>query len=234
MPEMQSINSGENADLQTEKEEVATSTNSNEEQVANPPSQNSQSEEQSIDATAMLELEETLKSLPAEEVLRYQRELSAEMGENLFEGPIGELFKKYKPALNDRQTKVKNVANLMKNSKKPENQSVAKTNKTESEEISNLRNENLKSKIQLELIRNGVSDEFLEEATLVAQAKVKDVKDIAKVTDIASKFAKFSSNQRVVPQIQKTSIEIGGKSEELTPGQKAVKFLRSRNPNGYK
>ena len=30
------------------------------------------------------------------------------------------------------------------------------------------------------------------------------------------------------------SIEIGGKSEELTPGQKAVKFLRSRNPNGYK
>lgn len=176
---------------------------------------------------ALMELEETLKTLPPEEVLKYQRELSIEMKENLFQGEIGELFKKYKPKTpQNRQDKVKNVARLMKNNKKTDIQPNLTQNGNE-----NLKTELLKSKIELELVKQGVSQEFLEDASIIAMAKIKDVSELDKCKDIANRFSQISHQG---PTMQRTSISVGGGNKELTDAEKAIQFLKKKFPKGYK
>ena len=176
---------------------------------------------------ALLELEETLKTLPPEEVLKYQRELSIEMKENLFQGEIGELFKKYKPkSPQNRQDKVKNVARLMKNSKKTDIQPNPIEKGSE-----DLKAELLKSKIELELVKQGISQEFLEDASIIAMAKIKDVNELEKCKEIADKFSQFSHQG---PTMQRTSISVGGGNKELTDAEKAIQFLKKKFPKGYK
>lgn len=178
---------------------------------------------------AMLELEETLKSLKPEEVQRYQRELSAEMGENLFTGKIGELFKQYKPQYAERKEKVKNVASLFKSKEKPQQETSAKTDEQ------NIKSELLKTKVELELVKQGVPATFLEEATIVALSKIKDASELDKLQDVSSKFAALNTKPTVAEPIPaKTSVGIGDKKNDMTEGEKAIAFLKKLNPKGFK
>lgn len=153
-------------------------------------------------ADALAKIEEALKVLPPEEVQKYQRELSVSMKQNLFEGEFGKLFNKYK---------------------EPEKPS-------KSDEA--FKNELLNKDIELALVKAGVSEDFIEEALIVARAKIKDASELSKVKDVAAKFVTLKATAPQIPD--KTSIEIGEKKEDLTDGEKAVAFLRSRNPKGFR
>lgn len=188
-------------------------------------------EDEKIDEhkAVMLQIEDVLKSLEPDEVLKYQRELSAETGENLFEGEIGDLFKKYKPTLN-REQKVKNVAELIKSNKKTD------TATKPIEKDMGLEQELLTAKIKLQLFQNGVSNEYLEDATIVALSKIKDSSELEKCKEIAVRYSGLKSKENAeVPQRDThTSIPVGERDQDMTEGEKAVAFLKKLNPNGYK
>lgn len=206
----------------TEISEIVTENADTSEVVSNSQPQT----EIDSNKLALIELEETLKTLPPEEVLKYQRELSIEMKENLFQGEIGELFKKYKPkSPQNRQDKVKNVARLMKSNKKADVQSNLTQNGND-----NLKTELLKSKIELELVKQGVSQEYLEDASIIAMAKIKDVSELAKCKDIANRFSQIAQQSTM----QRTSISVGEGNKELTDAEKAIQFLKKKFPKGYK
>lgn len=153
-------------------------------------------------------LESVLKEIKPEDVKQFQRDLSKEIKTNLFDGAVSKIFEKYKP----KETTDKNV------------------------EISNndseLKKELLKTKISLELVKNGVSDEYMEEAIIVAEAKIKSDTELNEVSNIAKKFSALGNKTSAPPT--RTGIAIGDKTENLTAGEKAVQFLRRRNPAGFK
>ncbi len=176
------------------------------------------------DAT-LLELEEVLKGLPPEDVLKFQREISAELKQNLFTGEIGDLFNKYKPTLS-REEQVKHVADLLRGNKKP-------TETAKPIERDNaMEQELLTAKIKLELVRQGVGEDYLEDATIVALSKVKNTDELEKCKSIAERFSSLS--HRVPPQEVHSTIPVGEREKDMTEGEKAVAFLKSRNPKGFK
>ena len=199
-------------------------------------SQATQTKGSAINEAAMFEIEETLKGLDPKEVLQFQRELSAERGENLFVGKIGELFNKYKPKATERTEKVKSLAAALKQADKtvtaptpaPAPQETVKGDEPNPNE------ELLKAKVELELMKNGVSNDFLEEATIVAMSKVKSLDELSKVGEVANKFAKFNRTNDTTPPLPRTSVGIGDHKDDMTVGQKAVAYLRSKNPRGWK
>ncbi len=191
---------------------------------------NSQPQEEKTETdTTLLELEEVLKGLEPGEVLKFQREISAELGQNLFEGEIGELFKKYKPSLT-KEEQVKNVADLLKGKK------TATETAKPTEMENSIEKELLTEKIKFKLFKNGVSEEFLEDATTIALTKIKNETELDKCEEIATRYAKLNQpvkSQTIIPESQKT-IPIGEHEEGLTEGEKAVRFLKKLNPKGFK
>lgn len=184
------------------------------------------------------ELEEVLKTLKPEDVLRYQRELSTEMKANLFNGDIGKIFAKYKPSVAETG-KVKEMAELLKKQvppKEPKTKAKAEVKKPDPKEpvpaTTSANDELLKTKIELELLKQGVSAEFLEEATIVASAKVKSIADLAKIGEVSAKFIGLTKLPQ--PPQSKVGVAVGEQKRDLTEGQKAVEFLRSKNPKGFK
>jgi len=192
----------------------------------------------SVSEAALFEIEETLKGLDPKEVLQFQRELSAERGENLFVGKVGELFNKYKPKATERAEKVKSLAAALKQADKPASTPTPAPAPIPQETVKgnepNPNEELLKAKVELELIKNGVSNDFLEEATIVAMSKVKSLNELSKVNEVANKFAKFGKTGDAPAIPPRTSVGIGEHKDEMTEGEKAVAYLRSKNPNGWK
>lgn len=213
-------------ELEEQKPAEAEQVDANQDQAA----ANSQlpTEESQTDTNAtLLELEEVLKGLEPSEVLKFQREISAELGQNLFEGEIGELFKKYKPNLT-REQQVKNVADLLRGNKKTE-ETAKPTGGVEDKE-----QELLTAKIKLELYKKGVSEEYLEDATTIALTKIKSDAELEKCGEIATRYAKLSTKPIAPRQDTQTTIPVGERDKDMTEGEKAVAFLKKLNPKGYK
>lgn len=212
-------------DLEEPKSEMAEQIEENQEKDVG----NSQPQEEKTETdTTLLELEEVLKGLKPDEVLKFQREISAEIGQNLFEGEIGELFKKYKPNLT-KEEQVKNVADLLKGKK-------TATETAKSTEVENsTEKELLTTKIKFELYKKGVSEEFLEDATTIALTKIKSETELDKCGEIATRYAKLNQpvKSQTIPESQKT-IPVGERDKDMTEGEKAVAFLKKLNPKGYK
>lgn len=206
-----------------QKEEVPTKAD-----VANN-SQATKPKVETISQAAMFEIEEVLKGLDPNEVLQFQRELSAERGQNLFSGEIGKLFSKYKPKATERSDKVKSLAAMLRKSDKPA--LVPEVQQTVKGDEPNL--ELLKAKVELELVKSGVPQEFLEEATIVAMSKVKSLNELSKANEVANKFAKFKASGTVSTPLR-TSVGIGDNRQAMTEAEKAVAYLRSKNPKGWK
>lgn len=223
--------SQENDEVKTAEEAQASETAEQDAEPTKQAEDNSQPQQQSDpkETAAMLELEEILKGLEPDDVLKYQRELSAEMGENLFEGEIGDLFKKYKPQLT-REQKVKSMASLLK-SDKPAVESAKTTQQDEG-----IKRELLEAKIKLELISNGVSKDYLDDAATVAMAKIKDANNLDACKEIATRYSVLSKarNETIPTPPPRTSIVVGENKDEMSEGEKAVAFLKKRNPNGFK
>lgn len=194
-------------------------------------SQATKPEAETISQAAMFEIEETLKELDPNDVLKFQRELSAERGQNLFIGKIGELFNKYKPKATERSDKVKSLAAMLKQADKPA--LAPTTQQTVKGNEPNLNTELLQAKVELELVKNGVPQEFLEEATIVAMSKVKSLGELSKASEVANKFAVLkTSSAPAVPS--RTSVGIGENRQDMTEAEKTVAYLRNKNPNGWK
>lgn len=212
-------------ELEEQKSAEAEQVDANKEQVAEnsqPPKEEPQTETN----PALIELEEVLRGLEPNEVLKFQREISAELGQNLFEGEVGELFKKYKPNLT-REQQVKNVADLLRGNKKTEE--TAKI----TEGLDDKGQELLTAKIKLELYRKGVDDEFLEDATTIALTKIKSEEELDKCGEIASRYAKLNHTQSPRQETQRT-VPVGERERDMTEGEKAVAFLKKLNPKGFK
>lgn len=213
-------------DTEEQKADEAVAAKQDSEKVAED-SQPSKEEPKTETNSILLELEEVIKGLDPGEVLKFQREISAELGQNLFEGEIGELFKKYKPNLT-REQQVKNVADLIRSNKKTEE--TAK----EPEVDNSLKQELLTTKIKLELYKKGVSEDFIDDATTVALSKIKDESELEKCGEIAGRYSKLKAILNTYPQDTQKTITVGEREKDMTEGEKAVAFLKKLNPKGYK
>ena len=170
----------------------------------------------------LAKIEEEISKLPPEQVQEFQRNLSNKAKQNLFQGEVGELFKKYKSLVEKDDGA----------SQQPQQQPQQPQAPDQSKEVEALREQLLKAKIENELIKHGVSGEFLEEATIVAQSKVKTEAELEKVKDISTKFS--SLKQSAPPPPAQTSAVVGGGRRLINEGEAAVDFLKRLNPKGFK
>ena len=176
---------------------------------------------------ALIEIEKALQDTPPDEVELFQKELSKLLKVDLLTNPkASELFAKYKPTtLGDKAQAV--VDKLTSKVEQPV-------------EPMDIQLELLKTRVELELLKNGCPQEWLEDAVILSLSKVKNASDLTSVKAVATKYAGIQDKQAttitttttMIPA--RTSASIGEKKDDLTDGERAVAYLKKKYPKDFK
>jgi|GEM_PF-5506610 len=223
------------ADTNTNPKESASeqdkSTTTQNADATKASTQEPESKQEPLDTQALGEIENALKDMSPGEVVQFQRELSKALKLDLFADKGAKaLFDKYDPSVQARAEKAKAVVDKITADKKDAGDATAQPQATDTA------NELLRTKVELELLKSGCPQNWLDDAVVIAMNKVKDVKDLTAVKAIASKYAGINAsggqpNQPPMPT--RTSAGIGDKGAEMTQSERDIAFLRKNNPEWF-
>lgn len=181
-----------------------------------------------LDEKDLIEIEQALKDLDTDEIDVFRDELASLLGQDLLKDrKFVDLLDKYKP--NVAVDKAKLVVEKLDASK------------VDDVPQHDYAQELLRVKIENELLKNNCPKEWLDDAVVVALSKVKDKSDLSGVKEVAGRYSKLNSDNNTThihtntTTHTRTSASIGGQNtRDLTDGERAVEYLRKKNPTMFK
>jgi hypothetical protein len=178
-----------------------------------------------------------LKDMKPEQVLKYQRDLSKQLGQDLFKGEIGKVFGQYaKPAdelgnnLKDVVTQI--LATQPASATEPTTALNAEEQAKAQAKLEAEQQELYKNRVELELLRHGCPHEWLDHAITVAMAKT-TTSDLSAAIEVAKTYKDITS-QVAQPPYARTSAGIGDNKQTLTEAERVIKNLAAKNPGRYR